>query len=130
MSLPSRLTEAETATKAAPKAAPKAPAKAAKPAVTAEQRYLMVQEAAYFIAEKHGFNGDSKYFWALAEAQIEDAISNNSLVDGFARAISEFKYGEEGVAFFSSSHGYKAEGSGKTIPAYSPLVFYIKTQDK
>jgi len=60
----------------------------------------------------------------------EDAISNNSLVDGFARAISEFKYGEEGVAFFSSSHGYKAEGSGKTIPAYSPLVFYIKTQDK
>ena len=63
--------------KAAPKAkaAPaKAAPKAAKAAVTPEQRYLMVQEAAYFIAEKHGFNGDSKYFWALAEAQIEDQL--------------------------------------------------------
>lgn len=60
----------------------------------------------------------------------EDAVTNNSLVDGFARALSEFKYGEEGVVFFSSSLGYKAEGSGKSIPPYSPLVFYIRTQDK
>lgn len=60
----------------------------------------------------------------------EESVTNNSLVEGFARAISELKYGEEGVAFFSSSLGYKEEGSGKTIPAYCPLVFYIRTQDK
>ena len=60
----------------------------------------------------------------------DESISNNSLVDGFAMAISEFKYGEEGVVFFCSDYGYKAEGSGKTIPAYSPLVFYIRTQNK
>lgn len=63
---------AKPAAKAAPKAAP-APAKpapAAKPAVSAEERYKMVQDAAYFIAERHGFNGDSAYFWTLAEAEI------------------------------------------------------------
>lgn len=60
----------------------------------------------------------------------EESITNNSLVDGFARALSEFKYGEEGVVFFSSDLGYKEEGSGKTIPAYCPLLFYIKTPSK
>ena len=54
---------------AAPKAAP-APKPAAKPAVSPEERYKMVQDAAYFIAERHGFNGDSAYFWTLAEAEI------------------------------------------------------------
>jgi FKBP-type peptidyl-prolyl cis-trans isomerase len=58
-----------------------------------------------------------------------ECISANSLVDGFATAISEFKYDEEGVAFFYSGLGYKEEGSG-TIPAYCPLVFYIKTPKK
>lgn len=66
---------------AAPKAAPAkptakpaakpAPAPApAKEAVSPEARYKMVQDAAYFIAERHGFNGDSAYFWTLAEAEI------------------------------------------------------------
>ena len=78
------------------------------------------------------FNKDKSYsgLQVTYYKDPEDAITNNSLVDGFARALSEFKYGEEGVVFFSSSHGYKAEGSGKSIPAYSPLVFYIRTQEK
>lgn len=57
--------------KAAPKAA--AVAKSAAPkksAVTPEQRYKMIEQAAYFIAERHGFNGDSAYFWSLAEAEV------------------------------------------------------------
>ncbi len=54
----------------APKAAPKAVAAPKKPAVTPEQRYKMIEEAAYYIAERHGFNGDSAYFWSLAEAEI------------------------------------------------------------
>lgn len=57
------------AAKAAPKAAP-----APKPSVSAEERYKMVQDAAYFIAERHGFNGDSAYFWTLAEAEIASQL--------------------------------------------------------
>lgn len=57
------------AKKAAPKAAPK------KVALSPEQRYRMIQDAAYFIAERHGFNGDSAYFWSLAEAEISSTLS-------------------------------------------------------
>lgn len=73
-----------TAKKAAPKAAakktvakaaPKAAAAAKKPAVSPEQRYKMIEEAAYYIAERHGFNGDSAYFWSLAEAEINTKLN-------------------------------------------------------
>ena len=50
--------------KAAPKGA--SVAQSAKSAVSPEQRYKMIEQAAYFIAERHGFNGDSAYFWSLA----------------------------------------------------------------
>ena len=65
---PKAAAEKKTAAKVAP-AASKAPA-AKKPEVSPEQRYKMVQDAAYFIAERHGFNGDSAYFWSLAEAEV------------------------------------------------------------
>lgn len=66
------------AVEAKPAKAAKAPAKKAakKASVTPEQRYLMVQEAAYYIAEKNGFNGDSAYFWSLAEAQIAEQLKD------------------------------------------------------
>ena len=79
------------AKKAAPKAAPaakpvaKAAPKAAvvakpavapkKPQVSSEQRYKMIQDEAYFIAERHGFNGDSAYFWSLAEAEVNSRLN-------------------------------------------------------
>ena len=44
---------------------------ASKATVTAEQRYNMITEAAYFIAEKHGFMGDSVQFWLMAEAEVD-----------------------------------------------------------
>ena len=37
---------------------------------TPEERYLMVQTAAYFIAEQHGFQGRSDEHWAAAEREI------------------------------------------------------------
>ena len=49
-------------------------APAPKPSVSPEERYKMVQDAAYFIAERHGFNGDSAYFWTLAEAEIASQL--------------------------------------------------------
>src|SRR5262245_20286888 len=40
--------------------------------VTAEQRWRMVAEAAYFKAQRRGFvGGDSKHDWAEAEAEID-----------------------------------------------------------
>ena len=70
------------------KAAPKTPA-AKKPAVAKraakktaatwtpgpEERYRMVQQAAYFIAERHKFNGNPMDFWSAAEAQIAKMLS-------------------------------------------------------
>ena len=70
---PKAAAEKKTVAKAAP-VAPKAPA-AKKPEVTPEQRYKMVQDAAYFIAERHGFNGDSTYFWSLAEAEVSARLN-------------------------------------------------------
>ena len=62
--------------KAAPKAAAAAkPAAAKKPEISPEQRYKMIEQAAYFIAERHGFNGDSAYFWSLAEAEVGNRLS-------------------------------------------------------
>jgi len=58
------------AAKAKPAAADKK--LAAKP--SPEQRYLMVQTAAYFIAEKHGFQGRSDWHWAEAEREIAEKL--------------------------------------------------------
>jgi hypothetical protein len=45
-----------------------APNKAAK--ITPEERYRMVETAAYFIAERHGFQGRSDEHWAAAELEV------------------------------------------------------------
>lgn len=64
---------------AAPAATIKAPAKQAAPPAAAnkttakptpEERYRMVETAAYFIAEQHGFQGRSDEHWAAAERAI------------------------------------------------------------
>lgn len=60
--------------KPAPKAAVAKPA-AKKSSITPEQRYKMIEETAYFIAERHGFSGDSAYFWSLAEADVNNRLN-------------------------------------------------------
>jgi len=64
---------------AAKVAAPKKPAAkratVAKSAVTPEQRYRMVAEAAYYHAERHGFVGDPVQDWVAAEAEIAALLS-------------------------------------------------------
>ncbi|MBI5429191.1 MAG: DUF2934 domain-containing protein [Nitrosomonadales bacterium] len=66
-----KATAAATETKkvAAAKTKPAA-AKKAKAQPTPEERYRMVETAAYFIAERHGFQGDSTGHWVAAEAEI------------------------------------------------------------
>lgn len=59
----------------------KAPARAStrkaasKSAVSPEQRYRMIQDAAYYIAEKHGFTGDNHAFWLQAEQEIDSELA-------------------------------------------------------
>ena len=62
--------KAPTKKAAAPKAAALAvPSKQViKP--TPEERYRMIETAAYFIAEQHGFQGRSDAHWGAAESQI------------------------------------------------------------
>ena len=43
--------------------------------VTPEERYRMVQTAAYYIAERNGFRGDSIMYWAAAEAEISARLA-------------------------------------------------------
>ena len=47
-----------------------APTKKSKAKPTPEERYRMVETAAYFIAEQHGFQGRSDEHWTAAEHQI------------------------------------------------------------
>lgn len=63
----------------------KKPTTAAKPAATKsvsapspEQRYRMVQEAAYFIAEKNGFVAGSLEYWIAAEAEIDALLTGKA----------------------------------------------------
>ncbi len=44
-------------------------------APTPEQRYRMIQEAAYYLAEKNGFAGGAMDYWIAAEAEIEVMFS-------------------------------------------------------
>ncbi|MDD2235596.1 MAG: DUF2934 domain-containing protein [Kiritimatiellae bacterium] len=67
----------------AKKSAAAAPAKRApaaskvttrKKVVTAEERFRMVNEAAYYVAERNGFAGDDQRYWAEAEASIDALV--------------------------------------------------------
>jgi hypothetical protein len=60
---------AGTGTKASAKMATKASE------VTPEQRYRMVQDAAYYIAERNGFVGDNHAYWLEAEQAIDAQLA-------------------------------------------------------
>jgi hypothetical protein len=63
--------------KPAPAKAAKAPSSAKKTGgtITPEERYHMVATAAYFIAERHGFQGNSTEHWTTAEEEISRKLS-------------------------------------------------------
>ncbi|MDP8567261.1 DUF2934 domain-containing protein [Methylophilus aquaticus] len=66
---------------AAKTAAPKAKSaatrkKAAKPSVmTSEERYKMIETAAYYIAEKNGFNTNHMDHWLAAELEVDAKLN-------------------------------------------------------
>ncbi|MGA1529347.1 MAG: DUF2934 domain-containing protein [Kiritimatiellia bacterium] len=68
----------------APKAAP-APVKETKPApkvISAQDRYHMIDEAAYYRAEKNGFQVDPHANWIAAEKEIDELLSKQNIVVG------------------------------------------------
>jgi len=75
-----RKTKAKTATRKAP-ARKKAPAKRIAPVgtllpVSHEERWRMVAEAAYYLAQRRGFvGGDANADWAAAEAEVDARLN-------------------------------------------------------
>jgi hypothetical protein len=55
----------------AKKTTTKKPVKAKAPKVGAEERYRMIEIAAYYIAEKNGFKGSTLDYWTAAEVQVD-----------------------------------------------------------
>lgn len=53
-------------------------------------------------------------------------MSDNSVINGFARALKQMRHFEAGTAIFNSTWGYGTSGSGSAIPAFSPLRFDIE----
>lgn len=69
---------------AAPKASavkPAAPAKAAAPqkTISAQDRYHMIDEAAYYRAEKSGFQVDPHANWIAAEQEINELLAKQNI---------------------------------------------------
>ena len=52
--------------------------------------------------------------------------SNSSMINGFALTLWQMRSMEKGVGVFYSPMGYSYNGSGSSIPPYSPLVFEIE----
>lgn len=68
--------------------------------------------------------------WASESEDITMGTSNDSVVDGFSYMLSLMKPYEKGRAIFWSGLGYKYNGSGSSIPAWSPLIFEIELVDE
>jgi hypothetical protein len=60
-------------------AAPRVAAKKAGPEkqTSLEERFRLIQEAAYFKAEKEGFNCDPSECWLVAEAEIDARLASS-----------------------------------------------------
>ena len=60
-------------------AAPRVAAKKAGPEkqTSLEERFRLIQEAAYFKAEKEGFNCDPSKCWLVAEAEIDARLASS-----------------------------------------------------
>lgn len=56
-------------TSATKKAAPK------RRKISPEERYRMIEVAAYYLAENNGFQGSTLDYWVAAEAQIDTMLS-------------------------------------------------------
>jgi len=54
-------------------------AKSAVRTITAEERFKMIEAAAYYLAEKDGFRGDPTHYWLAAEKEIEGRLVKDGI---------------------------------------------------
>ncbi len=47
--------------------------------ISKSERQRLVEQAAYFRAERHGFQGDSSQHWAAAEAEVDADLRKRSV---------------------------------------------------
>lgn len=64
------------------------------------------------------------------EAEVDVTMGSSSVIPGFAKTLKQMHPHEKGAGLFCSTFGYGSSGSGKAIPAYSPLRFDIEVVDK
>lgn len=57
-------------------------------------------------------------------------MDGSTVISGFSYPLSKMHPHEKGKAIFYSGYGYKNQGSGGRIPAYSPLIFEFEIVDK
>lgn len=84
-------------------------------------------------AKKYRFYDSTKEYTAMEQTfrtNLDEYIKENSVVSGFAKAITQMRYGEKAVVFFWSKLGYKEGGSNNAIPGYSPLLFELYIEPK
>lgn len=50
-------------------------------AVSAEERHALIADAAYYIAEQQGFQGDALDYWLQAEATIDARLATHATAE-------------------------------------------------
>lgn len=68
--------------------------------------------------------------WGEEYTDITMGSGSSSVIGGFALTLWQMRAFEKGIGVFTSEYGYGFSGSGKSIPAYSPLIFEIEIVSK
>ena len=72
----------------------------------------------------------TKINWGESYEKITMGSSSSSTISGFALTLWKMRAHEKGIGVFYSPLGYGYNGSGASIPSYSPLIFEIEIVDK
>ena len=89
-----------------------------------------IEDTAKFYRIWDGNNSYSGLSISYYKEEDSKISSENSVVEGFARAVQQMNYGETAVTLFSSKLGYGESGSSPSIPEYAPLVFWLYVEPK
>jgi FKBP-type peptidyl-prolyl cis-trans isomerase FklB len=68
--------------------------------------------------------------WAEKYEDLTLGSDNSSVISGFALTLWQMRAMEKGIGVFYSPLGYSYNGSGSSIPPYSPLIFEIEVVAK
>ena len=83
-------------------------------------------------AKKYGIYDKTKEYSALSVLYNEDLTQmkeDNSLVEGFCKAVQQMSHGDKAFTMFNSDYGYGADGSNSIGP-YQPLTFWLYVEPK